>query len=150
VWLCIYITRLHLWSTYIVFFLPPLMPQLLPDNPYNINTNPSEHDAYAMCVAYETRAITGLHPVPSGVTSLVCTQLLGYMMLCALTNTGHENISNKVQSCTNSEQLADMAKLYIKTFLYTCSLKLCKTIKVQKNSLVHVFLMLLKAIHHWC
>jgi len=98
------------------------MPQPLPANPYNINTNPGEHDAYATCVAYEARAIAGLHPVPSGVTSLVCARLLGYMMLCAPTDTGRENISNEVKSCANTEQLADMAKLYIKTFLRCCEL----------------------------
>jgi hypothetical protein len=96
------------------------MLQPLPANPYNINTNPHEHDAYATCVAYEVREITRLHPVPSGVTSLVCAWLLGYMILCAPTNTGGENISNKVQSCANTEQLADVAKLYIKTFLHCC------------------------------
>src|SRR5882762_9454118 len=109
------------------------MPQPLPANPYNVNTHPREHSAYATCVEYEARALAGLHPVPSGVSSLVCARLLGYMVLHAPTHIGCENISNEVTSCANTEQLADMAKLYIQTFLRCCE---CLFVAYFLNSLM--------------
>lgn len=96
------------------------MPQPLPVNPYNINTHIREHNAYATCLAYEASSIAGLHPVPSGVSSLVCARLLGYMILHAPTDVGRGNISNEVMSCPNEKYLADMAKLYIQIFLRCC------------------------------
>ena len=96
------------------------MPQPLPANQYNINTHPREHNAYAKCVAYESNTLAGLHPVPPGVSPLVCARLLGYMILYAPTDIGRENISNEVMSCPNEEYLADMAKLYIQIFLRCC------------------------------
>src|ERR1700734_3631795 len=96
------------------------MPQPLPVNPYNINTHIREHNAYATCLAYEASSIAGLHPVPSGVSSLVCARLLGYMILHAPTDVGRGNISNEVMSCPNEKHLADMAKLYIQIFLRCC------------------------------
>ncbi|KZP22999.1 hypothetical protein FIBSPDRAFT_823867 [Athelia psychrophila] len=93
------------------------MSQSLPLNPYRINTPSREHNAYATCLAYEAEAIAGSHSVISGIQPVTLARVLGYLILHAPTELGRANISNDVTSCGTRENLADMARLYVTTFI---------------------------------
>lgn len=96
------------------------MSQSLPLNPYRINTPSREHNAYATCLAYEAEAIAGSHSVISGIQPVTLARVLGYLILHAPTELGRANISNDVTSCGTRENLAEMARLYVTTFICYC------------------------------
>lgn len=96
------------------------MPQPLPPNPYDINTQFCEHNAYATCLTYEADALAGLHPAAQGLQSVTLARVLGYLILYAPTELGRTNVSSEVTSCTTTENLADLAKLYATFFIRYC------------------------------
>jgi hypothetical protein len=93
------------------------MPQALPNNPYPAGTPP--HQAYATCLALQASFPLLNWESPS---TQVCARLLGYMIIHSPTDDGRVNIVNEINSCSNDEELHNLAKFYIDNFLRVCEL----------------------------
>ena len=93
------------------------MPQPLPANPYPAGSRSS--DAYIACLSMEGYAF-GITSPARGPSTLLCARLLGYMLLHAPTQIGHNNIANEVSDCRNFVELGQVACKYIDDFLRCC------------------------------
>ncbi|KAF8573903.1 hypothetical protein K439DRAFT_1399426 [Ramaria rubella] len=91
-------------------------PQPLPVNPYTAGSQ--EHQAYTICLALQENAANIPTPWKSGPSSLVCSRLLGYMIIHSPTEQGRMNITKEIKSCSKgAAQLYQLAKFYIDRYL---------------------------------
>jgi len=91
------------------------MSQPLPANPYPASSRSS--DAYKACLNMERY---GKGFPACGPSAPICARLLGYMLLHAPTEIGHNNIANEVFDCHNFGELCQVACKYINNFLRCC------------------------------
>ncbi|KAF8575615.1 hypothetical protein K439DRAFT_1369508 [Ramaria rubella] len=93
-------------------------PQPLPVNPYAAGSQ--THQAYKICLALQENAANSPTPCQwkSGPSSLICSRLLGYMIIYAPTEAGRMNITKELNSCIKgAAQLYQLAKFFIDRYL---------------------------------
>ena len=90
--------------------------QPLHSNPFP--TGMLAHKAYTTCIMLENSfPLANL----SGPLTLVCSRLLGYLILHAPTPGGQMCIMNEINSCDDDEEkLHRLAQFYVNYFLHVC------------------------------
>ena len=88
------------------------MPQPLPVNPYDPNTQGHLHEGYSQCVMMETEA-------DGDEESLMLTRCLGYLIL-ELPHDAGELVAVEVIGCPDFYDMEILAQLYIDHLIRLC------------------------------
>jgi hypothetical protein len=95
------------------------MPQPLPENPYDSNTDAPLHDAYSQCVMMETVS-------DNNQESVMLARCLGYLMLELPGSEARGFVANEVVACeANFDKMATLSQLYIDHLIRLCEFCQC-------------------------